>query len=205
MLQQLIDGLKSEEDVVNCEYRVRHKDGTEVVCYGTVRQFLQKNAEPIIQRSMVDVTDVRRTDSRMRQMSEMQEQILGAFPIGILAYTIPEHKVLVANEEMYRIFNYDVDMVRTKAGLAMAERIYPEDVPAVREATEKLKNVGDEVKYMFRTVRGDGGLAHVSCTTRLRAFDNGDRYILSAMHDVTKEFSLNEKLRLERRSFGRHW
>lgn len=69
-IKELINSLKVESDVVECEYHVRHKDGVELVCFGTIRIIYRGFDEPLIQRSMVDITDTRKAGMLYQEMTD---------------------------------------------------------------------------------------------------------------------------------------
>ena len=59
-IRQLIDEkLINDGDKVTYEYSVHHRDGRPLVCYGTAQLIQREGAEPIIQRSVIDITEHR--------------------------------------------------------------------------------------------------------------------------------------------------
>ncbi|MCF0202827.1 MAG: response regulator [Bacteroidaceae bacterium] len=56
-MKRLIDGLKNDGDKVEYDYHVRHKDGKELVCLGSAQLIVRPGEEPVLQRSMIDITD----------------------------------------------------------------------------------------------------------------------------------------------------
>ncbi|MCF0142579.1 MAG: response regulator [Parasporobacterium sp.] len=58
-IDHLVSTLKNEEDKVEYQYRVTLRDGTKRVCYGAARLILQGDNEPLIQRTIIDVSDTR--------------------------------------------------------------------------------------------------------------------------------------------------
>lgn len=70
-LKRMISDLTEDGDSFECEYRVRHKSGNIHTCYGTVRLITQEQKEPIIQRSIVDITDSRKTVHLYHEVTEV--------------------------------------------------------------------------------------------------------------------------------------
>lgn len=69
-IKDIIKQINTEKNVVECEYRVRHKDGKELLCIGKIRMIDRENDEPIIQRSMIDITSMRKTTDLYRRVAD---------------------------------------------------------------------------------------------------------------------------------------
>lgn len=69
-IKKSIENLKSEDQIIECEYRVKHSDGSELYCIGKVRLINQQGEEPIIQRSMIDVTSMKRVNLLYKQTAD---------------------------------------------------------------------------------------------------------------------------------------
>ena len=71
-INRLVSTLKNEEDKVEYQYRVTVKSGKNRLCYGAARLiFRGENEEPLIQRTIVDITDAQ---SRLHQETEAMIQ-----------------------------------------------------------------------------------------------------------------------------------
>ncbi len=55
-LKKLVAQLKTDDDSFDYEYRITRRDGTNAVCFGRVRMISNGVDEPIIQRSIIDIT-----------------------------------------------------------------------------------------------------------------------------------------------------
>ena len=55
MIKEKIKTITSEGETIECEYRVKHKNGKKVICTGRVRLIDRGEEEPVIQRSMIDI------------------------------------------------------------------------------------------------------------------------------------------------------
>lgn len=66
-MKEMIDNLSDADDTLECEYTVNRKDGSTVICYGNIKMLYLDGGEPIIQRSMFDITESRRTSEQFRE------------------------------------------------------------------------------------------------------------------------------------------
>ncbi len=121
----------------------------------------------------------------LQKMVRMHLQLFDSLGCGLMAYTIPEHKMLVLNEEAKKIFHF-YDKEHAKFADVLRYNIFPEDQSCVMQVSAKLRHVGDSVHYHFRAMREDGGNVKVSCETKLLEFEDGQKAILSIMKDVTE-------------------
>ncbi|MCQ2613312.1 MAG: PAS domain-containing protein [Treponemataceae bacterium] len=144
---------------------------------------------------------IERQSKELSRMNGMLHQMTERFPLGILSYTVPDHKILLLNEEACRIFAFPNSPPSQVQGNSLMQYIMEEDLPNVREALKGLNKVGDEISYTFRTKRENGATIFVACTTKLCQFFDGTRYILSALRDVTHIENLTRNLRRERTEF----
>ena len=130
----------------------------------------------------------------------MQSQMLDSLGCGVMAYTIPEHKMLVLNEEAKKIFNF-YNKEHAKFADVLHYNIFPEDQAGVMQVSTMLRDVGDSASYQFRAVREGGGNIIVRCLTKLLEFEGGQKAILSIMQDVTEQENVRHKLEMERKQY----
>lgn len=120
---------------------------------------------------------------------------------GIFAYTLPERKVLILNSEAKRLFDFGEDADTYDFSAVFDSKILPEDLKSMTATVSALKEVGDSCEYTFRITKNDGGIITVKCNTKLLSFENGQRYILSSMSDVTSMNNLELRLYAERKQY----
>ncbi len=156
-------------------------------------------------QSLIDErAEARLIEHQSKELSRMNgifQQITERFPVGILSYTVSDHKILLINEEACRIFTFPNARPSQIQGNQLMQYVIEEDLPNLREALKGLNSVGDEIRYTFRTRRENGATIFVACNTKLCQFFDGTRYILSALRDVTYIENLNRNLRRERTEF----
>lgn len=83
-IQELVQTIKPEDSAVECEYRVIHRDGTERVCYGTIRIILQGDEE-IVQRSMIDITEFKKASNELGIIHAMSTLYFVVYQIDLKA------------------------------------------------------------------------------------------------------------------------
>ncbi len=122
-----------------------------------------------------ETADLRRINEQLSSINSEMAELLSC---GILAYTLPERKILLFNREGRRIFEVP-ESVTIASNFDVMSRITSEDRAAVREATKKLVKPGDRVGFVFHNINKDGSMAAFRCETKLLSFSDGSRYILS--------------------------
>ncbi len=198
-IHELIDSLNEPDVEKSYEYRVRHKNGDLVYCYGSLSMFYNDEGERIIQRNVMDITEKMEKSRQLQDMMTMHFQMVGSLSCGVFAYTIPEREILIFNTEAKRLFNYDENSNKT-IGEVINEYIFPEDLEKVSGATSELKKVGDSCRYKYRFMRNDTVLT-VECNTKLLAFADGSKFILSVLQDVTEKEYTEYMLKRERQQY----
>ena len=140
-------------------------------------------------------------DKEIRRLKSMMDQMTESFPMGIFAYTIPRRNILLFNTEAKRLFNYTEDNTDTITGDFVMKNVLDEDRQHVVDTVKGLREVGDEVEYLFRSNTTEGSIAYILCSTRLLAFEDGTKYILSGLRDYTEQVLSNRQLRAEQAQF----
>lgn len=72
-LKELIKSLSLDGDPVECEFRVLHKDGYVLTIFGSIRLLSQSTGEPILQHSLIDITESQKTIHRFKEITEVLE------------------------------------------------------------------------------------------------------------------------------------
>lgn len=140
-------------------------------------------------------------DAEIRRMKNMMDEMTASFPIGLFAYTMDDMKVLMFNDEASRILSTDLtnDMKLTNA--MIAKNIEPDDIPKIFNMAQKLNKIGDQLDYHFAVRLKDGSRANITATTKIQAFEDGTKYVLTALKDDTEQVNVNRMLVQERASF----
>lgn len=130
-------------------------------------------------------------------LSKLTSEVIDLLGSGIVAYTLPERKILVLNQEARRMFDAP-EIEAGKSNFNIMGRVIQEDREAVSIAVRKLKYPGDITSFVFHNLKMDGSLATFKCTTKLLSFADGSRYILSSLNDITEQEAIERRIEEER-------
>lgn len=144
---------------------------------------------------------IRRSYNTIKDNHDMQKEMLNSINCGVFAYTVPEHKILLINDEAKKIISCKKGDDPIQAIMDFIKiRIVPQDRQRVCMAEQKLKNPGDSIKHSYR-VQTDGGIIDVQASVKLLQFVTGQKYILCSMLDTTEQTKLTNSLAMERKSY----
>lgn len=138
---------------------------------------------------------------KVKHANNITDKLVQLVGGGIFAYTLPERKVLILNSEAKRLFDFGENENDYDFSAVFDSKILPEDLKSMTATVSALKEVGDSCEYTFRIAKNDGGITTVKCNTKLLSFESGQRYILSAMSDVTSMNNLELRLYAERKQY----
>lgn len=130
-------------------------------------------------------------------LSKLTSEVIDLLGCGIVAYTLPERKILVLNQEARRMFDAP-EIEAGKSNFNVMGRVIQEDREAVSIAVKKLRYPGDITSFVFHNLKMDGSLATFKCTTKLLSFADGSRYILSSLNDITEQEAFERRIEEER-------
>ena len=130
-------------------------------------------------------------------LSKLTSEVIDLLGSGIVAYTLPERKILILNQEARRMFDAP-EIEAGKSNFDVMSRLVPEDRKVVSAAVKKLKQPGDITSFVFHNLKMDGSLATFKCTTKLLSFADNSKYILSSLNDITEQEAFEKRLEEER-------
>lgn len=137
----------------------------------------------------------------MKDSRDMQKEMIGSISCGVLAYTLPDHKLLAVNDAAKKIFGCTHDEEALDAFVSfLKEKVIPQDRDRVIHAEHRPKNIGDITRLSYRAYSG-GRIIDVESTIKLLRFANGQNYILCSFLDVTEQKHLTNSLARERKSY----
>jgi len=191
----------SKMDTHSVKYRVQAKDGKIKWVLDSGKRVIDRNGECLHYSLLQDVTEIERSNIKAKDTLNMLNQMVSALSCGVLAYTIPERRILIMNDEAKRIFGCSQEDAGMEIERLIGETVCGEDRGTIRSAVHMLENPGDDVTYVFRTSLKDGQMLKVQAYTRLLEFDDGGRYILSSVLDVTEQSQLTDLLEQERKQY----
>lgn len=144
---------------------------------------------------------IRKSHADMKDSRDMQREMLDSINCGVFAYTVPEHKILLINDEAKKIISCKKGDDPIEAIINFLKmRIFPDDRQRVFKAESRLKNPGDFVRHSYRVLVGDE-VINVQSSVKMLQFANGQKYILCSMLDITEQTNLTNSLAMEKKSY----
>ncbi|MDE5577524.1 MAG: PAS domain-containing protein, partial [Oscillospiraceae bacterium] len=183
------------------KYRVRSKDGKLKWIVDSGKRVTDENGQKLIYSFYNDVTELEESNTELRNALTMLGHMVRSLKCGIFAYRLPRREILLINNEAKYLFGWNSSDAEINMNRIMREHILPEDIAAMSNAVKSIKNTGDEAAYEFRISHGDGNIRRVQVNSRMLEFDDGSKFILSAMLDVTDTYELTELIMEERSQY----
>ena len=113
---------------------------------------------------------------------------------GLMAYTLPGHKLIHMNAEALRIYNYNtLEEVQDELGIILKNNIYYPD-PGTIEKLKSLRNVNDNVEYECVINRGTPHECHTMAKTQVFITPDGERAVVTTFLDVSSMVMLKNAL-----------
>ena len=159
-----------------------HQDISE-----TVRIEKEKEAG----RRLAELNDSLRKE-KLRQDIYYKE-LLDIENCGVLAYTMPGHKVIHMNAEALRMYGIEsVEAAQRELGPLLRQVYYPDsDVP---NELKKLRNEDDMVDYECIIGKGKANECHALAKTKVVHIPTGERAVLTTFVDVSDMVMLKNAL-----------
>ena len=160
-----------------------HQDISE-----TVRIEKEKEAE----RRLAELNDSLRKE-KLRQDIYYKE-LLDIENCGVLAYTMPGHKVIHMNAEALRMYGIEsVEAAQRELGPLLRQVYYPDS--EVLNQLKKLRNEDDMVDYECIIGKGKANECHALAKTKVVHIPTGERAVLTTFVDVSDMVMLKTALR----------
>ena len=160
-----------------------HQDISE-----TVRIEKEKEAE----RRLAELNDSLRKEKLHQDI--YYKELLDIENCGVLAYTMPGHKVIHMNAEALRMYGIEsVEAAQRELGPLLRQVYYPDsDVP---NELKKLRNEDDMVDYECIIGKGKANECHALAKTKVVHIPTGERAVLTTFVDVSDMVMLKNALR----------
>lgn len=160
-----------------------HQDISE-----TVRIEKEKEAE----RRLAELNDSLRKE-KLRQDIYYKE-LLDIENCGVLAYTMPGHKVIHMNAEALRMYGIEsVEATQRELGPLLRQVYYPDS--DVLNQLKKLRNEDDMVDYECIIGKGKANECHALAKSKVVHIPTGERAVLTTFVDVSDMVMLKNALR----------
>ena len=159
-----------------------HQDISE-----TVR--IEKEIEA--ERRLAELNDSLRKE-KLRQDIYYKE-LLDIENCGVLAYTMPGHKVIHMNAEALRMYGIEsVEAAQRELGPLLRQVYYPDS--EVLNQLKKLRNEDDMVDYECIIGKGKANECHALAKTKVVHIPTGERAVLTTFVDVSDMVMLKNAL-----------
>ena len=159
-----------------------HQDISE-----TVRLEKEKEAE----RRLAELNDTLRKEKI--EQEDYYKELLEMQSCGVLAYTIPGHKIIHMNAQALRMYGVEnIEEAQSKLGTMLKKVIYP-DVDVI-EKLKRLHKVDDMVDYECIIGKGEPNECHALATTKVIRVPSGERAVITTFLDVSEMVVLKNAL-----------
>ena len=159
-----------------------HQDISE-----TVRMEKEKEAE----RRLAELNDTLRKEKI--EQEDYYKELLEMQSCGVLAYTIPGHRIIHMNTQALRMYGVEnIEKAQSKLGIMLKKVVYP-DVDVI----DKLKNLykeDDMVDYECIIGKGEPNECHALATTKVVHIPSGERAVITTFIDVSEMVVLKNAL-----------
>ena len=160
-----------------------HQDISE-----TVRIEKEKEAE----RRLAELNDSLRKEKRRQDI--YYKELLDIENCGVLAYTMPGHKVIHMNAEALRMYGIEsVEAAQRELG-PLLRQVYYLDSDVLNQL-KKLRNEDDMVDYECIIGKGKANECHALAKTKVVHIPTGERAVLTTFVDVSDMVMLKNALR----------
>ena len=160
-----------------------HQDISE-----TVRIEKEKEAE----RHLAELNDSLRKEKRRQDI--YYKELLDIENCGVLAYTMPGHKVIHMNAEALRMYGIEsVEAAQRELGPLLRQVYYPDS--EVLNQLKKLRNEDDMVDYECIIGKGKANECHALAKSKVVHIPTGERAVLTTFVDVSDMVMLKNALR----------
>ena len=159
-----------------------HQDISE-----TARMEKEKEAE----RRLAELNDTLRKEKI--EQEDYYKELLEMQSCGVLAYTIPGHKIIHMNAQALRMYGVkSIEEAQSKLGIMLKKVIYP-DVDVI-EKLKRLHKVDAMVDYECIIGKGESNECHALATTKVVRIPSGERAVITTFLDVSEMVVLKNAL-----------
>ena len=159
-----------------------HQDISE-----TARMEKEKEAE----RRLAELNDTLRKEKI--EQEDYYKELLEMQSCGVLAYTIPGHKIIHMNAQALRMHGVEnFEEAQSKLGTMLKKVVYP-DVDVI-DKLKSLYKVDDMVDYECIIGKGEPNECHALATTKVFRIPSGERAVITTFIDVSEMVVLKNAL-----------
>ena len=153
----------------------------------TIRMEKDKLAE----QRLAEMNQTLRKEHLLQQ--DYYRELLDVQSCGVMAYTLPGHRIVHMNAEALRMYGYNkIEEVQKNLGSILGNLHYPN--PQAVEKLKKLRNHDGEIDYEFIIHQGTEKECHaVAKTKKIRSL-NGEQMVITTFLDISAMVLLKNAL-----------
>ena len=184
----------SGEQYVRCGGKRANNDTNTVCIVGihqdisdTIRMEKGRQAE----QRLAELNHTLKKEHVLQQ--DYYRELLDIQNCGLMAYTLPGHRMIHMNAEALRIYGYSsIEEVQAKIGAILRKVYYPD--PDTVPRLMQLRDVNDTVDYECVIHRGSSQESHVMAKTKVFMTPEGERAVATTFLDISNMILLKKAL-----------
>ncbi len=135
----------------------------------------------------IDVTQERAYEQEIINKNRTLETIFTTIDCGVMRHTIDGTRVISINRAALRILGYESVEELMEAGFdTVADSVFSEDKPRLKESIHQLKKEGDSVSVEYRVQHKNGDMLHVMGNVKL-LMEDGELFYQRFLLDCTDQ------------------
>ncbi|MEK7863021.1 MAG: ATP-binding protein, partial [Chloroflexota bacterium] len=188
--ERLVEQVRATGSVKGFEAKIRRRDGETIDTVAAI-ETIELNGERYLLALTNDVTDIKRSELALKQSEERFSKAFRASPVGIVISSLPEGRVIDANDAYLAMFGYRRDELIGRTAAELDLWADPAERAALYRQLEEHGRIRD-FEARFRKKSGETGFSLASAE---RIELNGAPCLLSLMNDITERKRAEEALR----------
>lgn len=162
--------------------------GTHQDISDTMRLEREKEAE----RRLAEMNNTLLQERMQRE--DYYRELLDMQSCGVMAYTLPSHKVVHMNAQALRMYDLkSVEDAQNNLGKVLGNIYYPN--PETVEELKNLRNEDDMVDYECVLDKGGTHECHIMAKSKVIRVPSGERTVINTFLDVSDMVTLKDALR----------
>lgn len=184
-LQQIYPKMKDDE-VIEVEYRIKHKNGEWQTIYTRNRAFKRNDNGEVVQLLgiSVNITEVKKAAESLRQTNTMFENAETAAGIGSWSWNMDTNE-FTASKNLFRIYSFEPFEFEPTVQ-AFLQLIHPEDRDRVsRQLSCEAFTPNKFLTLNYRIIDKKGRLVHIQAKRKYYHNAKGEKMILGTAQDIS--------------------
>ncbi len=189
--QEVVEALRTSGGWVG-ELAAQRKDGTSFDAQLSANMVLDESGESICMlASFVDVSERNRAVQMLGEREHMLNTLLDVLPIGV-CLTDEEGRYTLVNDAYCKIYDYEREEI---IGQHFAAIMPPDQLATAQAHYARLLQGDMGIPVERKRQRKDGSIVYIEAANALLVQEDGDRYVITTVRDVTGRKQMEEALR----------